>query len=107
MPSYKLFSGGARTGKPGHTNYVQVNVSSTKTPGAYTIKLSCESLSKGVLGHSHGTSTVDVTILKATSKTSKSAVTSSGGTAFGPATAVVETGFGGMAAEVASHHPAG
>jgi hypothetical protein len=111
-PSYypvltsKLFSGGARTGTPGHTNYTLVVVSKTKTPGTYTIKLSCESLYKGVLGHTHGTSTVDVTVLKATSKTSPSEIASSGGTSFGATTAVIETGFGGMAASVALHHPA-
>lgn len=73
----------------------------------YAIKLSCDSLSKGVLGHSHGTSTIDVTVLKATSETSPTEIAASGGTAFGTTTAVIETGFGGMAASVALHHPAG
>lgn len=103
----KLFSGGTRLGKPGHTNYFQINVSKTKSPGTYKVELRCETFSAAVLTHTHGTVTVDVTVVKATSKTSSSEIASSGGKSFGPATAVIETGFGGMAAQVASHHPAG
>ena len=102
-----LFAGGTRIGSPGHGDIVQVNVSTTKTPRTYPIKLSCESLVKEILRHTHGTATVDVTVLKPTSSTTPATIASSGGKPLGTTTAIVETGLGGMAGQVAAHHPAG
>lgn len=98
----RLFVGGrAHFGVAGRTTFVQVNVSKTKKPGKYPILLGCVSM-----GHFDAIATTDVTVLKATRSTSRSAISRSGGKPFGVASVIIDTGFGGMARFVAHHHPA-
>jgi hypothetical protein len=82
-------------GKPG---VVQINVSATKKPQKYSIKLTCQ---RSPGGHIRGAATVVVQVLHR-----KKPIPHPSPSPFGPATIVVNTGFGGLAARVTAHHPA-
>lgn len=101
----QLFAGGVRIGTAGHTTFVQVNVSKTKKPRRYAIWLGCVSISKKLVVRIHAWTVFDVTVLKATHKTSPAKIANSGGKPLGMTTVIIETGFGGMAGRVARHHP--
>ncbi|HZR48769.1 MAG TPA: hypothetical protein VFB06_04550 [Streptosporangiaceae bacterium] len=103
----KLFDGGAFIGTAGHTTFVQVNVSKTKKPRPYAVRLLCVSITKKLVVRVHAWAVVWVTVLKATHKTSPGTIANSGGKPLGVPTVIIETGFGGMAGLVAHHHPMG